>query len=488
MIIAHQHLNQLADEDQSGYLLHSVMADARTKLLFGGLDYQDLEAFANNLLLDHFDPWMVKHIQRTPVFAPVESIREVPTYSSSHAFATSLTESITASDSTSHSVQQSRSRGRSVADSVAHSEGEQESYTLGRNSSDTESYNYGTTDTVSSAHTTGAAVSHGRTRGSSISDGTTDGYGTGSARGSSRDAGTSSGSNASESLNMLPPKNAVAFNGPLVGVSTQSGTNANRSASSGTNQMESRSAHHANNHVRSTSDAVNDSTSVISSDTDGRSRGVQEGFGVTHQNGESEAWSRGTTRSTTRGNTVSHSEQVTDGFSDTVGHTDSHSNAVTHGETITRGTAVSMTPFYEYRREEIESPTFLTPEEQKLLMMQKLARIKKMHFSVKAPESSDQIVRAPYVADPMITKRRLAAGLEFVYADLPCFTTLEQQDCEASTSEDDCAADDVIDAEAYEVRAEPTVRALPSPAPTDAETEAALWERWHSMSRGRQEK
>jgi hypothetical protein len=25
-ILAHQHLNQLADEDQSGYLLHSVMA------------------------------------------------------------------------------------------------------------------------------------------------------------------------------------------------------------------------------------------------------------------------------------------------------------------------------------------------------------------------------------------------------------------------------------------------------------------------------
>ena len=55
--IAHQHLSQLADEDQSGYLLHSVMADCRTKCFcLGGLDYrQDLEAFANNLLLQHYD-------------------------------------------------------------------------------------------------------------------------------------------------------------------------------------------------------------------------------------------------------------------------------------------------------------------------------------------------------------------------------------------------------------------------------------------------
>ena len=42
-ITCHQHLSQLADEDQSSYLLHSVMADTRTKLIFGSLDAEDLE-------------------------------------------------------------------------------------------------------------------------------------------------------------------------------------------------------------------------------------------------------------------------------------------------------------------------------------------------------------------------------------------------------------------------------------------------------------
>jgi type IV secretory pathway TraG/TraD family ATPase VirD4 len=42
MTIAHQHLSQLADEDQSGYLYHSVLTDARTKVIFPGLSPQDL--------------------------------------------------------------------------------------------------------------------------------------------------------------------------------------------------------------------------------------------------------------------------------------------------------------------------------------------------------------------------------------------------------------------------------------------------------------
>src|SRR2546426_8634393 len=85
---------------------------------------------------------------------------------------------------------------------------------------------------------------------------------------------------------------------------------------------------------------------------------------------------------------------------------------------------MTVSPFYEYVREEIEAPTFLTPEEQKLLVMQKLSCIPKMHFLVKAPESKDCIIRAPYVGDPTITRRRLAAGLDSVYSALPCYTRL----------------------------------------------------------------
>ena len=39
-----------------------------------------------------------------------------------------------------------------------------------------------------------------------------------------------------------------------------------------------------------------------------------------------------------------------------------------------------MSPFYEYVREEIETPVFMTPEEQKLLVMQRLSQDSKNAF------------------------------------------------------------------------------------------------------------
>ena len=85
---------------------------------------EDLEAFAGNLMMQHYDPWRVKHIQKTPVFAPVESVRKVPTWNKSRAESRSVTESVSEADSISHSVEHSLSHGRSVADSVACTEGE----------------------------------------------------------------------------------------------------------------------------------------------------------------------------------------------------------------------------------------------------------------------------------------------------------------------------------------------------------------------------
>lgn len=56
-ILAHQHLSQLALEDESGYLLRSVMNDARTKIIFGDLDYEDLEVLVKNVMLDRYNFW-----------------------------------------------------------------------------------------------------------------------------------------------------------------------------------------------------------------------------------------------------------------------------------------------------------------------------------------------------------------------------------------------------------------------------------------------
>jgi hypothetical protein len=512
-ILAHQHLSQLADEDQSGYLYHSVMADARTKIIFGGLDYKDLEVFANNLVLQHYNPLAIKHIQRTPVFAPVESVRKVPTYSTSKALSQSITENYSEADSISHSVQHSISHGRSVADSLAETEGESEAYTLGRNSSVTESENWGRSEvqsgarTRSQAHTTGTAVGYGRSHGRSNSDGTTNSYGHNSASGWSQSEGRTSAANSGEGQSMLPAEEGILWSEDpeVIGLSAHTGNTEGRSSSSGTSGMYGSAAGHAQSHMRGENFSESDSTSFSSadtaglSDTEGWSSGWNEGYGVARTDGESEAWTRGTNRSTTRGTTVTNSESVSDGYSDTVGKTFTRGQAFTEGETITHGESVTLSPFYEYRREEIEAPTFLTPEEQKVLVMQRLSRIPKMHFLVKAPESSDLIICAPYVADPSITKRRLAAGLQAVYSALPCYTTVEQQGHDHAanhgndgdhhghvhdhvhTARADVAghADNVVDVEAQEVGMSESV----SPA-SEAEHESALWERWKSMSRG----
>ena len=516
-ILAHQHLSQLADEDKAGYLLQSCMANARTKIIFGGLDYSDLEVFANNLLLQHFNPRAVKHIQKNPIFAPIKTMIEVPTYSTSKALSHSVTENYSEADSVSHSVEHSVSHGRSIADSISETEGESEAYTQGRNSSLTESQNWGHTETQggartrSAAHTEGRAVGHGRSRGWSSSDGTTDAYGTSSASGWSQSDARSTGSSAGEGQTMLPPEERVFFqeDPEVVGLSVHTGTSEGHSSSSGTSGMTGSSASHAVSRMRGENASESESMSHSSADMVGFSEsenwssGWNEGHGVARTDGESEAWTQGTNRSTTRGKTVTNSESVTDGYSDTAGHTSTRGIGFTEGETVTHGRSWTLSPFYEYRREEIETPVFLTPEEQKLLVMQRLSRIPKQHFLVKAPESSDHIIRAPHVPDPIITKRRLAAGLQSVYSALPCYTTIDQRihggtggvprvtgdhvnSIGHSGNDNDHGhhgAGDVIHIEAQVVRAPQSDTALPSPT-DDAEQEAALWQRVRSLSRG----
>jgi hypothetical protein len=86
MTIAHQHLSQLKDEDQSGYLYNSVLTDARTKVIFPGVSPADLEVLAQIPLLKHYDPLKVKFIQRTPSYRPVETVRDTAKLLATHLF------------------------------------------------------------------------------------------------------------------------------------------------------------------------------------------------------------------------------------------------------------------------------------------------------------------------------------------------------------------------------------------------------------------
>jgi hypothetical protein len=135
-------------------------------------------------------------------------------------------------------------------------------------------------------------------------------------------------------------------------------------------------------------------------------------------------------------------------------------------------------------REEVEVPSFLTPEEQRLLEMQKLYRPKKQHMVVIAPDNPECLVRVPDVDDPIITKRRLAAGLDAVHAQLQCYITLEQLGAgDARRDRDDT---DIVDVEAEEVQTPAPGTALPSPT-EKAEAEESLWRRILAGARRRQE-
>ena len=548
MTIAHQHLSQLADEDQSGYLYSSVVTDARTKVIFPGLSPADLQVLADTLMLKHFNPLRIKHMQRTPVFVPVETVREIRTRSMSNSVTQSRTESLSEGDSVSHSVQRSVSNGRSVGDSIAESQGEHQSHTHSTNSSVTNSRNWGTTDTVSGAktrskaHTAGTAESQGRNRGSSRSTGTTDSTGRNSsagwsegesstdssgrsaAAGSSQNSGTNITNSSGEGQVMLPQEERMfdflQEDPTVLTTSTNTGSAEGRSSSAGSNKTEGSSSGHADSrthgkngmvgssaaHARSTTLSDNDSTShatsVSNADTtgesmtDGWTSSTNAGGGIADQTGEADARSLGTDQSTTRAKTVTDSVQVTDGLSNTIGKTTTRGTACTEGDSVTHGEAVAVTPFHEYRREEIESPVFLTPEEQKLLEMQKLANPQKRQAVLLTPTGVDYAFRMPHVPTPMMSHRRRAARLKSVHTRESYYMPVAHHDHDAGRDarttivEHDNAGgvsdDDVIDVEVEEVANLQPVAALPSPAPVvQPESEESLWKRLRAMSFGR---
>jgi hypothetical protein len=79
--LAHQHLAQLKEQDPEVY--YSTLTNARTKVVFGGLNDEDVELISKELYTGEFDPDQIKHEIWHRGFEPVESTRTVRSYSSS---------------------------------------------------------------------------------------------------------------------------------------------------------------------------------------------------------------------------------------------------------------------------------------------------------------------------------------------------------------------------------------------------------------------
>jgi hypothetical protein len=81
LILAHQNLNQLKQKDPEVY--YSTLTNARSKIVFGGLNDEDVELISKELFTGEFDPDQVKDEIWHRGFEPVESTRTVRGYSSS---------------------------------------------------------------------------------------------------------------------------------------------------------------------------------------------------------------------------------------------------------------------------------------------------------------------------------------------------------------------------------------------------------------------
>jgi hypothetical protein len=71
LILAHQHLGELREKDPEVY--YSTLTNARTKIVFGGLNDEDVDLIAKELFTAELDPNQVKDEIWHRGFEPVES-------------------------------------------------------------------------------------------------------------------------------------------------------------------------------------------------------------------------------------------------------------------------------------------------------------------------------------------------------------------------------------------------------------------------------
>lgn len=83
LTLSHQHLAQLKEKDPEVY--YSTLTNARTKIVFGGLNDEDVELISKELFTGEFDLDQVKDEIWHRGFEPVESTRTVRAYSSSES-------------------------------------------------------------------------------------------------------------------------------------------------------------------------------------------------------------------------------------------------------------------------------------------------------------------------------------------------------------------------------------------------------------------
>lgn len=140
MILAHQHLKQLENENENLY--SSVMTNCKNKVVFGGLSVHDSKVMSEQLNIGHLDLKTVKQEMYRTRLSPREETRESYTESGSRTEGESegKNSSETRTNSESFSKFKSDSRGMSSSNSSSTNDGY--STSQGMNSGHTTGYSY----------------------------------------------------------------------------------------------------------------------------------------------------------------------------------------------------------------------------------------------------------------------------------------------------------------------------------------------------------
>lgn len=404
-VLAHQHLGQLRQEDLSGQLFASIMQCARTKVVFGGLSAEDLDAMARDLFLEEFNPWTVKDELTSLELEPVESRRTSLTWGGNIGETFTNGRNWGDSEEENESYGQTIGRGIQRGTTVTKSLGISEATTRGRSHgwthawTEAESYarSRGISSTTGEGTAIGSTKMHSHTSGRSV--------------GELESAGHASGLLLSSVAGETFPGDGSAVSPLTTSLTHGQATSEVHSSGEGHSEVDVQSDSYGE--ASSEMQSFSRSRTVVMAEMQAVHRGKQ--YGV--QDVVSESETVGQQASIGRADSQGSSETV--GLSHQAGESRGRSEGENQSRTRGRGASWSRTisPFTNYKkRRVVSSRTFLSQEEFFALKAQRLQKQQTAQFVLKRPTKRAQFVQAARVEPPVLTERRRQEGLAQVFS------------------------------------------------------------------------
>ncbi len=457
LILAHQHLAQLREEDE--YLYASVMTNCENRIVFGGLSREDAELMADEVMTGFVDLKTVKD--------------EVYTTKVRHAEETRTTRGRTTSSNAGQSRSEAESRSTGTSEGRSSSDSHGQTATTSRSTSQTQTVGHsdGTTQTDGRTVTDGQTVgeTHGRstTRGRSLGESTTQGHadnqsGTrttgrshslhhGRSGSTSRQEGWSASESSGESTSSghsdSNSEGRQSSNDPYALASSYNANEqhgrsenvgANESQTEGRSGSETKSTgwNGGRSQGESTSDGTTTGSSVSWSEARQRSATASESESDSKSHSQSHSTAR--TRSMAR----NHTDSVSSSTGSSVGSSQGRSHTQTQGRTTSRSTSEGRSSTRSQSTSESHGQTetvvpFLRPVEYRELSSRTFYSLPELTYAVVAAIKNQGVAQAlvrtktgrpqwiriqrvtstPYI--PSVTPKRLAAFVKRVVAAHP---------------------------------------------------------------------